>query len=215
LYAAYRRKSSQKPHDNFYRFPYFLIASSEDFQRALIPRYRKPCVKLFSEMVGDDSTVHDDGGSSADADMHRYPFDTIGPLVSHVFPHFAIANAAQKFEKSRRGFQPFLKSAIAVLKKHANLDAVAAEKVLRRVVDLYSSWTSVIPDRTRTATDQNPSDDEGELEDDDWEDEETDYVGPDEPLPFHTSTYGGGAGTKSPRKAATKPARAGGASRTL
>jgi hypothetical protein len=78
-------------------------------------------------------------------------------LVSHIFPHLAICDAAQKFAKSEDTFEKFLDSAIAVLTKHTNLDEDVLEKVLQQVLDIHSSWTSAIPDRTATATDQNRS----------------------------------------------------------
>jgi hypothetical protein len=206
LYAAYRRN-----YDGLYCFPYFLIACSETYSRGLVPRYREPRVKLLSEPVDEESTVPDDGGSSPDFDTHRFPFNAVGPLLSHVFPHFAICNAAQKFTKSPGALRNFLRSAIAVLKEHAGLDAVAAENLLREICRLYGSWTSVTPDRATTAPDENPSDDE---QDEEWN--EPDYVGVGEPLPVPTETSVGAETTKKSGKAAAKfkSTRAGAASQT-
>jgi hypothetical protein len=142
--------------------------------------------------------VHTAGPSTA-FETHQYPFANIGPLVSHVFPHFAICNAAEKFAKSNDAIEKFLKSAIAVLTKHTKLDEEAVETVLQRVLDIHSSWTSVIPHRMATATDQNPSDDEG---DDNWD--EPDYVGVGQPLPVQTDTSVDTEGVKKPRKPAAK-----------
>jgi hypothetical protein len=135
-------------------------------------------------------------GPSAAFETHQYPFANIGPLVSHVFPHFAICNAAQKFAKSEDALEKFLDSAIAVLTKHTNLNEKAVEKVLQQVLDIHSSWTSVTPDRMTTTTDQNPSDDEG--------DDEPDYVGVGQPLPVQTDTSVDTVGIKKSRKPAAK-----------
>jgi hypothetical protein len=155
-----------------YRFPCFLIASSDTFKRGLIPRYLEPGVKLFSKTVGADSIVHGDG-TSTDYETHQYPFATIGPLVSHVFPHFAICNVAQKLLKSEDAHDNFLQSAIDVLTAHTKLDKVAVDELLKKIPRLYASWISVTPDGTATVPDENPSDDERE---------EPDYAGVGEPL---------------------------------
>jgi hypothetical protein len=199
LYAAYRRN-----YDGLYCFPYFLIACSETYSRGLIPRYQEPRAKLLSEPVDDD------GGSSTDFDTHRFPFNTVGPLLSHVFPHFAICNAAQKFQKAG-ALRKFLLSAIDVLGEHAGLDADAAEDLLSKMCQLYASWTSVIPARATTAPDENPSDDEQE---EDWN--EPDYIGVGEPLPVPTQTsVGAETIKKSPKAAAkSKSTRSGAASQT-
>jgi hypothetical protein len=199
-------RSTKAPYDTFYRFPYFLIASIDTFERGLIPRYLEPGVKLFSKTVGADSIVHGDGASTA-YQTHQYPFATIGPLVSHVFPHFAICNTAQKFAKTEGALDKFLKSAIGVLKAHTDLDEEAVEELLNKIKQLHASWISFKPDPNTTAADENPSDDERD---------EPDYLGVGEPLPVLTQTSVRAEKIKKPRKAAAKSqsSRTGGPSRT-
>jgi hypothetical protein len=103
--------------------------------------------------------------------MYHYSFVDL-VLESHIFPHFAIINAAQKMlnPKIRRG--AYLSSAVAILKRHANLDEREVRQYLERIVQLYKCWMGGDRDSgdvdKREVAEYNPSEaeDSPESEDD-------------------------------------------------
>jgi hypothetical protein len=76
----------------------------------------------------------EDGGRAELA----YPFLDVGPIHSHVFPHFAIVRAAMTWMRLSWDFDD---NALVILGKHANLQRIEAVMVLQSLQGLYSLWT--------------------------------------------------------------------------
>jgi hypothetical protein len=70
----------------------------------------------------------------------RYPYVRLGPLRSHVFPHFAVVNAALKLEEHH---DAFLENTLRILKGHfdpvvQNLDDASA--LFAKISQLHDIW---------------------------------------------------------------------------
>jgi hypothetical protein len=153
--------------DGKYRFKYYLISHEETWDTAYVPRYSQPRVEAASKTASGNNSDFATGSHQATGDankpeivMYRYPFVEL-VLESHVFPHFAIINAAQKMlnPKIRRG--SYLSSAVAILKRHANLDEREVKQYLERIVQLYKCWMGGDQDSEdvdkREVAEKNPS----------------------------------------------------------
>jgi hypothetical protein len=68
-----------------------------------------------------------------------FPFTALGRLKSHVHPHLAIVNAAQKLEQH---FLPHVSTAAKILGEQLALSERAVADLLSRVVALWEHWTS-------------------------------------------------------------------------
>ncbi|KAL4063575.1 hypothetical protein V8B97DRAFT_1518617 [Scleroderma yunnanense] len=76
---------------------------------------------------------------------HYRPFATLGPLVSHVQPQYAIVNAAQKLSTKSPAELFKLPSVLKQIASHKSVDKALSR--LTAVMELYSHWTKlVMPD---------------------------------------------------------------------
>jgi hypothetical protein len=152
--------------DGKYRFKYYLI-SNEDWDIAHVARFPQPRVEGASKTASGNNSDSATGSHQATGDatkpelvMYHYPFVEL-VLESHIFSHFAIMNAAQKMlnPKIRRG--SYLSSAVAILKRHANLDEREVKQYLERIVQLYKCWMGGDQDSAdvnkREVAEDNPS----------------------------------------------------------
>jgi hypothetical protein len=68
-----------------------------------------------------------------------YPFVELGPLESHVYPHYAIVDAAEKLSKD---FSSFYTTAVPILGEHVSLDGSEVAQLLLDVQSLLKKWTA-------------------------------------------------------------------------
>ncbi|KAF8198154.1 hypothetical protein K438DRAFT_2016271 [Mycena galopus ATCC 62051] len=126
-----------KPFSEMYgaqkEFDYFVLPLSDDMKQVAIHRYPE-------------------GQNPHAPDAHLYPFSTIGPLTSHVHPHFVIYSAGQKLVK--------LTKDMGLLERQVFLDALAGgasfgrpdgPEVKRNVgydinnlIAMYTAWYSSV-----------------------------------------------------------------------
>lgn len=96
--------------------------------------------KEFSYHLLSTRTLHEPicryEGPNANRKMHTTPFTTLGPVTSHIHPHYVVVNAAQQI--GRLTWAEPVESRIA-----ANSGETVQTAILRRILvqDLYEAWT--------------------------------------------------------------------------
>ncbi|ETW80161.1 hypothetical protein HETIRDRAFT_171351 [Heterobasidion irregulare TC 32-1] len=67
---------------------------------------------------------------------HKYPFDTLPPLYSHVLPHFVIANAVEKLY-GMESIPTHVRDAIVDV---LGVDGKRAVQIIKDIQRIYGSW---------------------------------------------------------------------------
>lgn len=78
---------------------------------------------------------------SDEAELVPFPFLDLGPLHSHVYPHFVVVNAAQKLQREDSFFER-AESITRVLQKNTGLNKLSALQAVIDVQRLWTTWTS-------------------------------------------------------------------------
>jgi hypothetical protein len=68
-----------------------------------------------------------------------YPYVKLGPLRSHIFPHYAIVSAAQKLMAHALSF---LRPAVAILGEQASINLEETIKLFEDLQSLWQKWTA-------------------------------------------------------------------------
>ncbi|KAL4079372.1 hypothetical protein J3A83DRAFT_4368138 [Scleroderma citrinum] len=113
------------------------VFSSENYKYHLIPlRLREPLCRFVKDRCHDHKT-------------HYHPYHTLGPLVSHVKPHFVVCNSAGKLHVDSIDFYQELLDrrlaleATSVATKSLDVGTPKSEYPhLKKIVSLWLTWTT-------------------------------------------------------------------------
>jgi hypothetical protein len=81
------------------------------------------------------------GPLQEDMVQHAYPYTDLGPLQSHVHPHFVLMNTAVKLQKSWRHFLTHLSTVLGI--HHPTFEATG---LIFEIQEVYKAWLPDIKD---------------------------------------------------------------------